>query len=121
MFLTMQAQATNTVRRKYRNGEALVCCQVWELDLTSFRWRKIECKGAIPPYRIHSSAAVVMDRWLIHGGRRPGKFNVTNQTYVLDLNTWRHASDLCQRLPCGLAGGLITSTHKAVALYALSV
>lgn len=28
------------------------------------------------------SAAVVGDRWIVHGGRRPGKFNVTAQTYV---------------------------------------
>jgi len=65
--------------------------QVWELDLTTFRWRHVECKGHTPAYRIHSSSAVVMEKWLIHGGRRPGKFNVTNCTYVLDFTTWRHA------------------------------
>ena len=64
--------------------------QVWELDLTTFRWRHVECKGHTPPYRIHSSAAVVMEKWLIHGGRKPGKFNVTNCTYVLDFATWRY-------------------------------
>ena len=63
--------------------------QVWELDLASFRWRHVECKGATPPYRIHSSASAVVDKWLIHGGRKPGKFNVTNQTFVLDFATWR--------------------------------
>ena len=41
------------------------------------------------------SAAVVGDRWIIHGGRRPGKFNVTNQTYIFDFSTLR-----CARLCC---------------------
>jgi hypothetical protein len=40
------------------------------------------------------SAAVVGDRWIIHGGRRPGKFNVTNQTYIFDFSTLRCAA-LC--------------------------
>jgi hypothetical protein len=45
----------------------------------------VDAKGIVPPYRIHCSAAVVGDKWLIHGGRRPGKFNVTNQTFVFDF------------------------------------
>lgn len=63
--------------------------QVWQLDLTTYQWQQVECKGTTPPYRIHSSAAVVMDKWFIHGGRKVGKFNVTNQTYILDFKTWR--------------------------------
>ena len=35
------------------------------------------------------SAAVVGDKWIVHGGRRPGKFNVTNQTFVFSFATLR--------------------------------
>ncbi|CAL8470672.1 g10214 [Coccomyxa elongata] len=63
--------------------------EVRELDLATLRWRRVDAKGQLPPFRIHSSAAVVGDKWIIHGGRRPGKFNVTNQTFVYNFSTNR--------------------------------
>ena len=48
--------------------------------------------GTSPPcFRIHSSSAVVGNKWIIHGGRRPNvsKFNVSDQTYVFDLKEHR--------------------------------
>ncbi len=68
---------------------ALSWVQVRELDLATLRWRRVDAKGQLPPFRIHSSAAVVGDKWIIHGGRRPGKFNVTNQTFVYNFSTNR--------------------------------
>ena len=66
--------------------------QVRELDLATLRWRRVGATGSPPPFRIHSSAAVVGDKWIIHGGRRPGKFNVTNQTFVYNFTTNRCAA-----------------------------
>lgn len=63
--------------------------QVRELDLATLRWRRVDAKGTPPCFRIHSSAAVVGDKWIVHGGRRPGKFNVTNQTFVYSFTTNR--------------------------------
>lgn len=62
---------------------------MWELNLVNYSWTKVEAKGRIPPYHIHCSGAVVGDQWFIHGGRRPGKFNVTNQTFVFNFSTFR--------------------------------
>ena len=66
--------------------------QVRELDLSTMEWRRVETKGQSPPFRLHSSAAVVSDKWIIHGGRRAGKFNITNDTFVFDFNTLRQAA-----------------------------
>ncbi|KAK9829027.1 hypothetical protein WJX72_003488 [[Myrmecia] bisecta] len=63
--------------------------EVWQLDIASLRWKRVVCGGHIPYYRIHSSAAVVGDKWIVHGGRRPGKFNVSNNTHVFDFETCR--------------------------------
>lgn len=75
-----------TVRMLIAGCAYLLLAQVRELDLATLRWRKVETKGIAPPYRIHCSAGVVGDKWIIHGGRRPGKFNVTNQTFVFDFS-----------------------------------
>lgn len=56
--------------------------QIRELDLSTMEWRRVDTKGQSPPFRLHSSAAVVADKWIIHGGRRAGKFNITNDTFV---------------------------------------
>ena len=66
--------------------------QMRELDLSTMEWRRVDTKGQPPPFRLHSSAAVVADKWIIHGGRRNGKFNVTNDTSVFDFNTLRQAT-----------------------------
>lgn len=63
--------------------------QMRELDLSSLEWRRVDTKGAPPPFKTHSSAAVVAEKWIVHGGRRPGKFNVTNDTSVFDFATLR--------------------------------
>ena len=76
---------------------ALGGVQVRELDLATLRWRRADTKGTPPPFRIHSSAAVVGDKWIIHGGRRPGKFNVTNQTFVYNFTTNRCADTSATR------------------------
>ena len=52
----------------------------------------MDTKGQPPPFRLHSSAAVVANKWIIHGGRRNGKFNVTNEAFVFDFNTLRQAT-----------------------------
>ena len=65
--------------------------QIRELDLSTMGWRRVDAKGQAPPFRLHSCAAVVADKWVIHGGRKAGKFNVTNDTFVFDFNTLRHA------------------------------
>ena len=74
------------------NKARLGLLQVWQLDLLTLQWHQVACKGSVPPFRVHCSSAVVENRWILHGGRIPApstKFNVQNQTYVLDLNTWR--------------------------------
>lgn len=66
--------------------------QIWQLDLVNFQWNQVACKGTLPPFRVHCSSAVVENRWILHGGRIPApssQFNVQNQSYVLNLNTWR--------------------------------
>ncbi|DBB04815.1 TPA: hypothetical protein ACH3X3_010105 [Trebouxia sp. C0006] len=66
--------------------------EIWQLDLVTFHWNQVACKGSLPPYRVHTSSAVVENRWILHGGRIPApatQFNVQNQSYVLNLNTWR--------------------------------
>lgn len=49
----------------------------------------MQCTGAVPSHRIHPAAAVIGGQWVIHGGRRVGKFNVQNTAHVLDLATHR--------------------------------
>ncbi|KAL3161670.1 hypothetical protein ABBQ38_008771 [Trebouxia sp. C0009 RCD-2024] len=66
--------------------------EIWQLDLVTFQWNQVACKGTVPPFRVHCSSAVVENRWILHGGRIPApstQFNVQNQTYVLNLTTWR--------------------------------
>ena len=79
--------------------QAVMCqhvhIQMRELDLSTMEWRRVDAKGQPPPFRLHSSAAVVADKWIIHGGRRNGKFNVTNDTSVFDFNTLRQATPAC--------------------------
>eukprot|EP00884_Botryococcus_braunii_P004067 jgi/Botrbrau1/13661/Bobra.0292s0010.1 len=73
-------------------GGANDLVEVWELDVKDTKnlvWKRVSLNGSIPGYRIHCSAAVVDNKWILHGGRRPGKFNVTAQTWYLDFNTMR--------------------------------
>lgn len=86
MFLQTECLQT------YEHPLALLM-QVWELDVRDTKnlvWKRVPCNGSIPGYRIHCSAAVVDNKWILHGGRRPGKFNVTSQTWYLDFNTMRY-------------------------------
>eukprot|EP00803_Ostreobium_quekettii_P009677 evm.model.scf_2193.2 EVM.evm.TU.scf_2193.2 scf_2193:7697-13170(-) len=67
--------------------------EVWRLDIREWRWEERVLSNGTqpPPFRIHSSSAVVGRKWIIHGGRRPNvsKFNVSDQTFVFDLDEHR--------------------------------
>jgi len=68
--------------------------QIRELDLSTLEWRKVDAKGNPPPYKTHTSAAVLADKWILHGGRKAGKFNVTNDTFTFDFKSLRQAVSL---------------------------
>ena len=86
--------------------------QMRELDLSTMEWRRVDAKGQPPPFRLHSSAAVLADKWIIHGGRRAGKFNVTNDTFVFDFDTLRQA----EAAPNGHLRGHYVNTFRQVGL-----
>ena len=52
-------------------------------------WVSINTIGTPPPHRIHSSAALVGEVWVFHGGRTPGPWSTTNATYSYDFETSR--------------------------------
>lgn len=64
---------------------------MWAMHLRSptLCWGQCNTFGTPPMHHIHSSSAVVGAIWVIHGGRRPGKFNTTNATYSYNLDTAR--------------------------------
>ena len=68
--------------------------QIRELDLSTLEWRKVDAKGNPPPYKTHTSAAVLADKWILRGGRKAGKFNVTNDTFTFDFKSLRQAVSL---------------------------
>ena len=89
-FLKQQLQ--HATYNQLCRSHGFSCMQIWQLDLVTFQWNQVACKGTVPPFRVHCSSAVVENRWILHGGRIPApstQFNVQNQSYVLNLTTWR--------------------------------
>ena len=70
------------------------------------RWDQCNTVGTPPPHRIHSSAALVGAVWVLHGGRMPGRFAVSNGTYAYDFETARRGPPWP---PCLLGLALCTS------------
>lgn len=62
---------------------------VFRCCVNTWQWEVVQCTGAVPSHRIHPAAAVIGGSWVVHGGRRVGKFNVQNTAHVLDLSTHR--------------------------------
>lgn len=85
-------EGTDTCAGAILNNVSITVCanvQMRELDLSTLEWRRVDTKGTPPPYKTHCSTAVVAEKWIIHGGRRGGKYNVTNHTTVFDFTTLR--------------------------------
>ena len=63
--------------------------QLWELSLKTMAWTRVSTRGTPLPYRIHAAHAAVGPRWVVAGGRRPGRFNVTADAWEFDFDTMR--------------------------------
>jgi host cell factor len=65
---------------------------VWMLDLNTFTWNMLECKGCSPTGRSQHSADVIDDKMYVFGGMVDStsmeSIRVTNELYYLDLYTF---------------------------------
>lgn len=94
--------------------------ELYALDWAAKAWTRLPFFTPPPPLRTHAAGAVVGDRLILQGGRRPGPFNVTAAAWEFDFRggAWHplFASDTAGSGNASTSGPAAREWHAAAGL-----